>query len=224
MKYIYETHCHTDESSNCGKVPALETAALYKAEGYAGIMITDHFNSWTFKKNGLTDWDDCVDFSMRGYRLAKTLEDENFKVFYGQEIRFEKENDNDYLVFGMSEEYLRAHPFIQDMESLEDFYKLVHPDGIVVFQAHPFRKNMTVMKPEFLDGIEVYNGNPRQESRCEMAHTWADKYNLRMSSGSDFHQLPDLARGGIIANRKAENENELRDIMLSEDYGIIFRK
>lgn len=223
MQYLYETHCHTDESSRCGKVPALETAKMYKEEGYAGIMITDHFNTFTFEKAGLKTWDEMVDYHMRGYRLAKQLEDENFRVFYGQEIRFERENDNDYLVFGMSEEYLRAHPFITDLEDYEAFYNLVHPDGIAVFQAHPFRNRMAVVPPALLDGIEVYNGNKRHDSRCDIALAWAEKFGLRKLSGSDFHQYEDFARGGILANRRADSENDLRDIILAGDYSISYR-
>ena len=42
-KYFYDTHVHTDESSACGKVPGRQAARLYKAAGYQGIVITDHY-------------------------------------------------------------------------------------------------------------------------------------------------------------------------------------
>lgn len=43
MKYKYELHCHTDEVSLCGKVPAGEIAEMYRQAGYSGIVITDHY-------------------------------------------------------------------------------------------------------------------------------------------------------------------------------------
>ena len=117
MQYLYETHCHTDESSRCGKVKGAEVARMYKEAGYSGIVVTDHFNSYTFDKAGLTKWEDMIAFHMAGYRAAKALEDEDFTVLYGLELRFEAENDNDYLVYGVDEDYLRAHPFLCYMES-----------------------------------------------------------------------------------------------------------
>ena len=48
-KYYYDTHVHTDESSACGKVPGRQAARLYKAAGYQGIVITDHYTRKYFR-------------------------------------------------------------------------------------------------------------------------------------------------------------------------------
>ena len=42
-KYIYETHLHTSEGSACGRSKAADIVHAYKAAGYTGIIITDHF-------------------------------------------------------------------------------------------------------------------------------------------------------------------------------------
>ena len=57
---------------------------------------------------------------------------------------------------------------------------------------------MTVIPPELIDGIEVFNGNPRHDSRNETAKHWAERFGLLSTSGSDFHWREDLARGGIL--------------------------
>lgn len=36
-------------------------------------------------------------------------------------------------------------------------------------QAHPFRNGLKIVDPKHLDGIETYNGNPRHDSRNEIA-------------------------------------------------------
>ena len=41
--YLYETHCHTNEASACAVNSGPEMARAYKAGGYAGIMVTNHF-------------------------------------------------------------------------------------------------------------------------------------------------------------------------------------
>lgn len=220
MQYVYETHCHTDESSRCGKVPGVETARMYKEAGYAGIVVTDHFNSYTFDQAGLTKWEDMIAHHMAGYRAAKALEDDDFTVLYGLELRFEKENDNDYLVYGIDEAYLRGHPFLCYQDSYDAFYRDAKADGLLVFQAHPFRNRMQIVKPDFLDGIEVFNGNARHDSRCETALHWAMKYRLPMLSGSDFHQPEDLARGGIVTDRPIRTMADFMAVLREKRYSI----
>ena len=40
--YLYETHCHTSQSSACAKCSGKELAEAAKEAGYTGIIITDH--------------------------------------------------------------------------------------------------------------------------------------------------------------------------------------
>ena len=220
MQYVYETHCHTDESSRCGKVPGAEAARMYKEAGYAGIVITDHFNSYTFDKAGLKTWEEMIAHHMAGYRAAKALEDEDFTVLYGLELRFEAENDNDYLVYGADEDYLRAHPFLCYQDSYEDFYCRAKEEGLIVFQAHPFRNRIQVVNPDCVDGIEVFNGNFRHDSRCEIALEWAKKYRLPMLSGSDFHQTADLAHGGIVTDRPIRTMADFLSVLREQRYAL----
>ena len=63
--------------------------------------------------------------------------------------------------------------------------------------------------PKFLDGIEVYNGNPRHESNNPRARAWAEEHHLLFSSGSDYHETEDVARGGMIFPGEIHNSKEL---------------
>jgi len=53
-----------------------------------------------------------------------------------------------------------------------------------------------------IDGVEIYNGNPRHNSSNHLALEYARKNGLKMLSGSDFHQVQDAARGGIIVDER----------------------
>lgn len=220
MQYLYETHCHTDESSRCGRVPGADVARMYKEAGYAGIFVTDHFNSYTFEKAGLTQWEDMIDHHMAGYRAAKTMEDDHFTVLYGLELCLDADNDNDYLVYGADEDYLLAHPFLCYQESYEDFYRQAKEGGLIVFQAHPFRNHMQIVKPDYLDGIEVFNGNAGHDSRCEIALEWAIKFSLPILSGSDFHAPEHLTRGGIITDHPIRSMDDFKTTLRTNRYSI----
>ena len=95
--YLFDTHIHTMESSSCSEVAAADIVARYKKLGYDGIIVTDHVSAYQFKKHATTYEEQSKKY-MEGYTAAKKLEDENFHVIQGMEIRF-LENDNDYLLY-----------------------------------------------------------------------------------------------------------------------------
>ena len=78
-----------------------------------------------------------------------------------------------------------------------------------MIKAHPFRNHMTISVLDYIDGIEVFNGNPRHDSRNDIAMQWANRNRLLKTSGSDFHQIEDLARGALVTNQPIENGAQL---------------
>lgn len=223
--FRYDTHVHTEETSDCGKVKGREVARLYKKAGYQGVVITDHYCAEFF--GGLSglflghhiSWEEKVERFLTGYREALAEgESLGLQVFLGMELRF-LDSPNDYLVYGIDEDFLREYPELYKL-NLREFYNLLRarkspkssdqPDqpDILIYQAHPFRPEMTPADPSLLDGVEVFNGNPRHDSRNDLAYSYAKKHRLRMISGSDFHQVVDLARGGIILPKKVNSVKE----------------
>ena len=154
-----------------------------------------------------------AEYYLAGYRAAKAAAGDRLTVILGMELTF-FENANDYLVYGMTEEFVKKHLNIREM-GLERFSALAHENGMVIFQAHPFRNQMTVMNPALLDGVEVHNGNPRHDSRNDIARMWAEKFDKKMSSGSDYHQVEDIARGGIVTQEPVYDAAGLVDVLMS---------
>lgn len=200
-KYKYETHFHTDETSFCGKVPAATGVRLYHQAGYTGIIVTDHYFRGFFDIHPFSKWERKIDLFLNGYRNA--LEEGlrlGMDIQLGMELRFD-ENFNDYLVCGFDEDFLLTNRKLYRL-GLEGFRRLTAGSGIAIVQAHPFRFGMTLAPPELIDGIEVYNGNPRHDSKNHLALEHAESNNLKMVSGSDFHRIGDEARGGIIVEER----------------------
>lgn len=195
--YRYETHLHTSETSPCGKVKAAEAVRLYKKAGYTGIVVTDHYFRGFFERHPFMNWDRKIDLFLAGYRnAAEEGRKLGLEVHLGMEIHF-NENANDYLIYGFDEAFLREHKRMYRM-TLKEFRELTAGRGIVIVQAHPFRPRMIPAAPELLDGVEVYNGNPRHDSSNHLALEYARDHRLKMLSGSDFHQTRDAARGGVV--------------------------
>lgn len=199
--YKYETHFHTAQTSFCGKVPAKQAVRLYHKAGYTGIVVTDHYFRGFFDMQLFCSFDRKIDMYLKGYKLALAEGRKlGIDIHLGMEICFE-ENANDYLVYGIDEAFLRKHKKLYAL-TLKQFRELTAGQGIVIVQAHPFRPHMVPAPSSLLDGVEVYNGNPRHNSSNHLALKYAQENNLIGLSGSDFHQPQDVARGGIMTNEK----------------------
>lgn len=219
MKYVYEAHFHTADVSTCAHVSAEEAVELYKNAGYSGVVVTDHFTFDCFEKKypGET-WNEKLDYFLRGYRNAKMHETDSFSVMLGIEIRF-PENDNDYLVYGLDEQFLYDHEDILTMTA-KQFKKVAEANQLAFIQAHPFRIDSNITNPRYIDGIEVYNGNRRHDSSNNIAQLWAKKHGFVTTAGSDFHEYEDLARCGMVFDCFVKDSKEFRRELLKGTYDL----
>lgn len=219
MSYRYELHAHSSEVSPCGSVKAADLSALYKSRGYQGLVMTDHYHDEFFSSLGNIPWERKADRFLEGYRSARDIASAlDFDVFLGFEIRF-ADSGNDFLVFGIDEDFIYRYPelYKHDLKRLHQTVKS-HPDTLII-QAHPFRKGCSPrVDSGLLDGIEVYNGNPRHDSRNDLAAQLSGNHDLIEISGSDFHRIEDLGRGGIRLSKRIRTAKELIDALTTSNY------
>ncbi len=221
MEYLYEMHAHTVEVSVCAVATAEEMIKYYEGKGYTGIVSTNHLNSSTFNQSGLADatWDEKIDHFLKGYELLKKAAGDKYNVILGMEINFYNQ-PNDYLVYGITEEFLRSHGDLMAMRP-KQFAKLAHENGLLVIQAHPFRRGMIVEDWKILDGYEIFNGNPRHHSGNETAEYWAKVHGKTIvTSGSDFHEQDDAGIGGIYFKKPIKTNEELLEELRSGNYRL----
>lgn len=211
MSSLFEMHFHTHETSPCAVVAAGEGVRAYKEKGYDGLVVTDHYFNGYFEEILPPDmpWPEKMDHWLQGYRCAKAAGDAcGLTVLLGMELRFSSCN-NDYLVYGITEEFLMTHPQLYKMEP-GTFSALAKEQGFWWAQAHPFRSWVTPWEePRMLDGAEVYNGNPCQESHNDQALAWAKENGLPGIAGSDFHGWEALARAGVRFEAEIDSQAAL---------------
>lgn len=220
--YLFDMHIHTKEASSCSRVCAEDIVNRYKELGYKGLCITDHVSVLQFSRHGGT-YEEQVEKYLSGYRAAKKFEDENFHIILGMEIRF-LENDNDYLVYGFNEDFVKNHDMIH-FEDMKHFRPFADEHNLIVYQAHPFRIGMSVVDHSLLDGVEVYNGHGDHNSSNDVAYKWAEKYSLRKLSGSDFHGNLTLEPGGVFFEEYHKDSYEVAKALKNQKYELkIFEK
>jgi predicted metal-dependent phosphoesterase TrpH len=218
--YRYDTHVHTSESSDCGELPATDVVRLYKEAGYSGIVITDHFHSFFFDRFPDLSWPDKVERYLLGYRLAVQEGSRiGLNVLLGMEMRF-SESNNDYLVYGFDETFLLEHPALYRV-GLRGFRDIIQGTGIRIYQAHPFRNGMERVDPKLLDGVEVFNGHPRHNSRNHLAREFAVEHSIRMIAGSDSHEAGDVGSSGIMVPHPINTISEFVAFLDKNEGGLL---
>ena len=215
-----DLHVHTSEVSPCGELTCEEVVKLYSAAKYDAIVITNHFSS--ANKKHLATISDADFFTLYHDTLRHAIElgkENGLLVLGGYELRFD-ENYNDYLVFGMNEEHCRNCDKLFAMNP-ESFSTFARENNLLFYQAHPFRNRMTVVKPEYLFGIEVQNSHPLHDSRNDIAILWAQKYDLHQIAGSDCHQIQDVGTSAIITDYEVKDMADLVYVLANDLYRIV---
>ena len=225
--YLYETHLHTCQGSACGRSTGYDMAKAAHEAGYAGIIVTDHNWGGNTAVDRSLPWKEWVEKFAEGYHDAKRYGDaHDFDVFFGYEAGY---NGTEFLFYGVSPEWMIAHPEIKTA-TVEEQYQLIHEAGGTVIHAHPFREEWYIpeirLYPEYVDGAEGINATHschKSQNHNDPAYdtrgiAYANEHNLPITAGSDIHYT-DLFGGGVLFKRKMESLQDFCQAILSgEDY------
>lgn len=218
--YLYDPHTHTAETSACGHLPASEVVDRCAARGFSGLVVTDHLHpEYLSRIDTSHNWDLVMDHYLSGYHASRQRGDEiGFDVILGAELRF-PENDNDYLVYGIDEPWLRAHPYLCCM-SAQDFYDRFH-DEVLIIHAHPFREGSAPVQETAVHGAEIINGNPRHQNHNDQAWDLCCRHPdyLRLA-GSDTHESGDEARAGVLLPQRVRDSRQYRHLIETQQFHL----
>lgn len=215
-------HLHTEETSVCGTVSAVDSIPLYKDYGYDAVIITDHFNRDYFFDYYFNNqsWEEAVEEWFKGvYTAQKAGEKCGLKVLWGMEIRFDG-SCNDYLVYGITKEDILADPCMWEWGE-EKFSQYIRAKGYFFAQAHPFRDRMERCNPELLSGVEVFNAHLYHNSRNDLAAEFCLENNLIPIAGSDFHH-PNTLRGcGVLFLDEVKGINDVVRLLFEGKHRLV---
>ena len=194
--YKYETHLHTYEASLCATSKAREYPQYYKDLGYSGIFVTDHFFNGNCRIRTCKNWEKMVNQFCLGYEHAKEAGDAiGFPVFFGWEANFD---GDEFLIYGLDKEWLLNHPDLLSYNRSKQ-YDIIHADGGLVVQAHPFRERGYLkdihLNPETVDAMEGYNAFNEIWHNHNAEHYCHD-HGFFMTAGSDIHKTGSLPPDG----------------------------
>ncbi len=221
LKYWYETHLHTAESSACANYTGAEQVRHYKERKYTGVIITDHFFNGNTSVPSHLPWEERVNRFCLGYENAKREGERiGLDVFFGWEANF---RGSEFLIYGLDKEWLLAHPQIMEW-GMEEQYRYVSRDGGMVVQAHPFREAYYIKEvrayPDCVDALEGVNAsNPRECNR--RALDYASGHGLPVTGGSDEHGGADRRCGMAFGSPLRDVGDYITRVKAGRGYEII---
>lgn len=220
--YKTELHCHSAHISTCAHATHEQVIESYVRAGYTTIVSTEHINPWTFPRElEESTWGDRLNYFMDAYEHFLRAAEGKLHILLGAEIRFMRENNSDYLVYGLSREFLTALGDPRHIRGIGVLSKIVRENGCMIYQAHPFRPDMMITDPKILDGIEVANMSPWHNSHNDIAKAWALANGLPGISGTDYHNSDHNPRGGIMTEAPITSNDELLAVLRSGEYELI---
>lgn len=210
--FYYELHAHTAEASLCSHVKAEDYVKFYMDRGYSGMVVTDHFYHGNTSVNRRLEWREFVNRYCEGYRRTRAAgEKVGFTVLFGFEQKFSDGTD-EYLVLGISPEWLAEHPEIRDMARVE-FFDTIHENGGYIIQAHPYRVRYYIsdirLAADRVDAVEVLNAG-HEDIYSRQAYEYAKNLGMTMVGGSDIHSIdgePQIS--GVALQRRISTVEEL---------------
>lgn len=212
--YLYETHCHCSQCSACARSPSRELVRAYKAAGYAGLVLTDHFVLGNTAVDRSLPWEERMRAYYGAYLEAKEEGDRlDFDVIFGIEHAYG--SGKEVLIYGIGLDFLLDNSDIPQIP-LEELARRVRACGGLVIMAHPYRDrsyvDMSVQPPEaLLDGIEQFNAfdGPGEDLKALELAKRHPEYIL--TSGGDVHraECPQIGAAGLWFDRRIRSGAEL---------------
>lgn len=225
--YKLEMHLHVLGTSPCALTDEKTITEIYSKNGYNGIVYTSHYNSFLREYYKFKDFDEYNENFIKHYLILKTeCAKKSIDVFFGMEFMpdetsyyIEDAFNAEFLIYGVTPDKIGDFQRLLK-ENTACMRNYCRENGYLVSQAHPFRSMINYRNPDVLDGVEVLNGNPRQNSRNDMAKKFAEENGLIMTAGSDFHETEDCVSGVILENA-VKTEQELVAELKRRKHAII---
>ena len=227
--FYYELHQHTKPVSACAGSSPAETARGVKADGFHGVVLTNHFYHGNTGVQRSLPWADFVRAYEEDYLAAKA---EGEKI--GVDVLFGIEegvgDGKEVLIYGITPAVIAAHPEWRDGD-LNTIAAIVHEAGGLVIHAHPFRTRSYINRPwepipaACLDGYEVANACSEDIANQRTALTFEGTGAI-LTAGSDAHSanFPYSRRFGIAVEERITDEAQLAAVLRGGNYRILREK
>ena len=221
--YLYEMHLHTCPCSGGGGDLRGHIDDL-KSKGFCGAVVTNHFYSGDNRIDRSLSWEEFVDAYRQDYLYGLAYAQEvDFDLLFGLEEHVG--HGQEILIYGITPDTVAAHPELKSATA-EQITAIVHAEGGLVYQAHPYRARAYVGRPfpleclPMLDGVEGYNAANEPQWNEQAQHLAQDR-GLASIGGSDAHGVGTAGRAGIASQERIRSNDDLVRVLKSRAYTVL---
>ncbi|MDD6484851.1 MAG: hypothetical protein PUF72_09840 [Clostridiales bacterium] len=192
-KILIDAHTHTSGISLCSRISAKEMIDVCINDNVDGMVLTNHYKSAQIHE----PFDKWRKRYVDEYTLTKQYGTaRGIKVFFGVEVTLDCMPQNDFTIYGLTEDIILGSSELYKM-TFPELCDFVHSNNALIYHAHPFR-NTTPVDGTMIDGTEI-NCHPLYGTCAEnRVRAFADKFDLRLSCGSDYHGDTYKAHCGML--------------------------
>lgn len=211
---LIDPHVHSKGISLCSRASVEEIIDFKKSRGYAAAILVNHCQPWYYEKSEHKQ--NMLKF-VEEYNRGKTYADKNnFKLFLGIEVTVDKPFYADFLLYGVTEEFLINSPCLYALTQ-EELYKLCRKNDVLIIQAHPFRAPIIPASPNVVDGYEINTQQNDLAYKDDVLNLAADTHKL-VTAGTDYHgRAQDEFMGGMIVPDDINSAVDFKNYLKSTD-------
>ncbi len=192
-KLKIDPHVHSKGISLCSRVTVEEIIDEKKRLGYDGMVLTNHCQPWYYPPEEHKNY---VERVIEEFERAKAYgEERDFRVYLGLEVTLREPHYADWLLYGVTEEFLRRSPCLYRLTQKELFERCEEV-GALLIQAHPFREGQSPCAPVYMHGVEI-NASKGDLGKAALVEDFARAHDLLVTCGTDYHGREQTYFGGI---------------------------
>ncbi|MBR2646005.1 MAG: hypothetical protein IKD47_00385 [Clostridia bacterium] len=187
-----DPHTHSNGISRCSHVTCEQIIEQKQAAGYDGAVLTNHCQEWYYPPEEHKKYiRSVIEEYRRGKAYAKSR---GFRLMLGLEVTLNEPHYADWLLYGVTEKFLRATPCLYQLTQ-KQLFELCEKHGVLLVQAHPYRQSPCA--PEYMHGVEI-NCSPTDLDKVEQVEAFAKAHGLMITCGTDYHGAFNPYHGGML--------------------------
>lgn len=213
-----DPHTHSIPVSKCSRVSCEQIIDEKIKLGYDGAILTNHCQAWYYPPEEHKDY---VEKVIEDFRRGKAYADEKgFRFYLGLEVSIDEPHYADWLLYGITEEFLRSSPCLYTLTQKE-LFDLCEAWGVILIQAHPFRQSPC--NPQYMHGVEI-NCTGGDLDKIPLVEDFAKEHDLLIFCGTDYHAFDRTYRGGIYIPESCQTAADIATYFRSTGSVTVFRE
>ena len=211
-----DPHVHSTGVSLCSHVTCEQIIDEKIKLGYDGVVLTNHCQPWYYPENKHSEF---MERTIKEFQHGKVYADKrNFRFYLGVEVSLFEPHYADWLLYGVTEEFLRESPCLYTL-SQKELFEYCQKYGVVMIQAHPYRQ--APCNPKYMHGVEI-NCSDVDLDKITLVEEFARAHNLLVTCGTDYHFVERIFRGGIYIPEYCNSASDIAQWMRSEGSVKVF--